>query len=133
MKEREKALEEVKRMNPNAENIHVVNMHPDFLGGTLYVVGFDHDGGNWHNYVHADDSGFHLTKNEALLISMTSKKHKQGSLLDSIGGVAGIIRLAITGAIIYLLTQNPRYEIPQVLSAAPTAILGFYFGSQIKR
>lgn len=103
MDDREKALEEVKRLNPNADNYHIVNVHPDFLNGTLYVVGFDQNDGSWHNYVHSDESGFHVTKNEALLISMISKKHKQSSLLESLGGVAGLIGLAITGAIIYLL------------------------------
>lgn len=133
MEERDKAIEEVKKINPKAIDFHIVNVHSDFMDGNLYVVGFEDEGSTYHNYVHIDEHGAHLSKNEALLISMVSKKYKRVSILDSLGGVAGIIGLAITGAIIYLLIENPRYEIPQVLSAALTTILGFYFGSQVKK
>lgn len=133
MNDVEKVLEQVRLLNPRSDSLHVVNLHKDFLGGALYVIGFERDGDQFHNFVFLDKDELHVAKNDALLISMISKRYKKETLLDSLGGVAGIIGLAVTATIIYLLINNPLAEIPQILSAALTTILGFYFGSQTTR
>jgi hypothetical protein len=52
------------------------------------------------------------------------------SRLLAIGGVAGVIAIMITAAILYRYIENgPAEQIPEVLSHALTTILGFYFGS----
>jgi hypothetical protein len=55
------------------------------------------------------------------------------ALLDRIlatGGIAGVIALMISSAILYrYLKFGPGEQIPDVLSHAFTTILGFYFGA----
>ena len=133
MDEREAIIEEVRKMTPDSGNYRIQNVHPDFLGGTLYVVGFDHNDEPFHNYVFSSKSGLHLSKNEALLLSWISKKTKSKNWLEHIGGIAGVIGLLITICIIYIVIWQPDREIPDILSGALTIILGFYFGTHINR
>jgi hypothetical protein len=53
--------------------------------------------------------------------------------LLSVGGIAGLIALAITISICARYIQYGSEEIPQVLTYALTTILGFYFGTGIAR
>ncbi|MBI5558319.1 MAG: hypothetical protein HY885_11845 [Deltaproteobacteria bacterium] len=133
MDERQKALEEVRNLSPDATNFHIVNLHPDFFDGTLYVVGFEEGDKIFHNYVFVNSSGCHLSKNEALLLSMVAKKSKKSHVIELLGGISGIIGLIVTLTIVYIVVRDPKAEIPQILSTALTAILGFYFGSKSSR
>ena len=48
----------------------------------------------------------------------------------AVGGIAGVIAVMITAAILYRYVSNgPSEPIPEILSHALTTILGFYFGS----
>lgn len=48
----------------------------------------------------------------------------------AVGGIAGVIALLITLAILFRYVQHgPGEQIPEVLSHALTTILGFYFGT----
>ncbi|MDP2227473.1 MAG: hypothetical protein Q8J78_08365 [Moraxellaceae bacterium] len=133
MNARERAIEEVKNVNPKATNCTITNVHYDFLDGTLFVVGFESEGNAFHNYVFVDSKSCHISKNEALLISMISKKSKKYDVLEALGGMSGIIGLIITVTIAYLVIRDPSAEVPPILSAALTAILGFYFGSKTQK
>ena len=133
MEYKEKAIEEVKKITSDARNYKIVNAHPDFMNGVLYVVGFDTDEGNFHNYVYINKNEVYLAKNEALLLSWVSKKAKSLSLLEQLGGVAGIIGLVITLVIAFLVIARPEAEVPKELWAALTAILAFYFGSRVSK
>jgi hypothetical protein len=53
--------------------------------------------------------------------------------LLSVGGIAGLIALAITISICTRYVQNGAEEIPQVLTYALSTILGFYFGTGVAR
>ena len=53
--------------------------------------------------------------------------------LLSVGGIAGLIAIAITISICTRYVQNGAEEIPQVLTYALTTILGFYFGTGVAR
>ncbi|QGX40890.1 hypothetical protein [Permianibacter aggregans] len=133
MEYKEKAIEEVRRITSDAKNCRIVNVHPDFMNGTLYVVGFDTDEGKFHNYVYVHKNEIYLAKNEALLLSWISKKTRGLSLLEQIGGSAGIIGLIITLTIVFLVIFRPEAEVPKELWAALTAVLAFYFGSKVAK
>lgn len=115
----------------------VVNHHPDFLSGSLYVVGFKNSNGeSLSNYVYIQGDEVTVCKNPAMLNEMVSRKSRKTgvvSFIESIGGVAGIIGLLITCTIIFLLVRNPEANVPQALSAALTTILGFYFGTKASK
>jgi hypothetical protein len=67
------------------------------------------------------------------LVARKSKKTGATLVLESIGGIAGIIGLIITLTIVWLLIKDPKAEVPQLLSAALTTILGFYFGTKTNK
>ncbi len=127
------AIEEVQNANPGAHKFHITNTHKDFLEGTLYEVAFMENEQSWHNYVYHDSTGLHLAKNASVLIPLISKKAPKHGWIDSIGGITGVLALIITCTIAYLVIWAPSIEIPDTFSAALTTILGFYFGSQVKK
>ncbi len=49
----------------------------------------------------------------------------------SLGAIAGIIAIMVTLTLCYLIAVQGVKDPPQILSAALTAILGFYFGSKV--
>lgn len=112
----------------------VINHHSDYLNGALYVVEFNSkDGKSLFNYVYIEGSEVTVCKNPALLNEMVARKSRKSgfsSVMESLGGVSGVIGLIVTLTIVYLLVHDPKAEIPQILSTALTAILGFYFGSK---
>lgn len=115
----------------------VINHHPEFLDGSLYVIGFnDAIGESLSNYVYIQGEEITVCKNPALLNELVSRKSRKtgiAAFIESIGGVAGIIGLLITCTIIGLLVRNPEGSVPQVLSAALTTILGFFFGTKVNK
>ncbi|WP_028863316.1 hypothetical protein [Psychromonas aquimarina] len=132
------AISASKNLTSNDGNGHrVVNHHPEYLNGQLYVIAFEHvDGETYHNYVYIESGKTTVCKNPALLNELVSRKSKKAGLesfISNIGGVAGIIGLIITLTIVWLVVKDPYIPIPQVLSAALTTILGFYFGSKVKK
>jgi hypothetical protein len=53
-----------------------------------------------------------------------------GTVLTA-GGISGVIALVITTAISVRYMKNGPEKIPEVLSAALTTIIGFYFGTAV--
>jgi len=49
----------------------------------------------------------------------------------SVGGIAGLIAIIITVSICIRYVQNGAEEIPDVLTHALMAIIGFYFGAGV--
>lgn len=133
MEESEKAIEKVRKITPDADKYKIINMYPDFMQGSLYVVGFEVDEGSFHNFVFINGKEIYVARNDALLLSWISKKSKRLNFLEQIGGVAGIIGLVITLAIIFLVVTKPGEGVPNELWAAFTAVLAFYFGSKTSR
>jgi hypothetical protein len=118
-------------------NHRVINHHIEFLDGSLYVVEFDSkEDKKLVNYVYIEGSDITVCKNPALLNELVARKSKKTGatlVLESIGGIAGIIGLIITLTIVWLLIKDPKAEVPQLLSAALTTILGFYFGTKTNK
>lgn len=134
----ERAVKASKALSSSEESGHrVINHHTEYLNGQLYVVGFEDDEGEtFTNFVYIENDDVSVCKNPALLnelVARNSKKSGIASFIGSVGGVAGIIGLIITLAIVWLLINDPKVEVPQVLSAALTTILGFYFGSKVNK
>ncbi|MGZ5018482.1 MAG: hypothetical protein ACXV8U_22170 [Methylobacter sp.] len=131
----EKAIKASKEVSSGEGDGHkVINHHPDYLNGALYVVEFKaNNGKSLSNYVYIEGSEVTVCKNPALLNEMVARKSRKTgfpSVMDSLGGISGVIGLIVTVTIVYLLVRDPKAEIPQILSTALTAILGFYFGSK---
>lgn len=132
-----KAIEAASNLSSHeGAGFKVINHHPEYLDGSLYVVGFnDANGERLSNYVYIQGDDITVCKNPSLLNEFVSRKsRKKGitALVDSIGGIAGIIGLLITCTIIFLIVNNPDANVPQILSAALTTILGYFFGTQAK-
>lgn len=135
MNEIELAIDASMNLSADGDEYHVINHHSEFLEGSLYVVAFKMGDEEKHNFVYMESGVPSVFKNQALLNEFVARKtRKKGfvAVLESIGGIAGIIGIIITLAIVYLVVKSPDAEIPQVLSGALTAILGFYFGSKSK-
>ncbi len=131
----EKTVQESKKLSSHEGDGHkVINHHSDYLKGSLYVVGFKTaDGEERSNFVYIEGNDVTVCKNQALLNEMVARKSRKvglSSLIEDFGGVAGIIGLMITVTIVYILINDPKAEVPQILSAALTTILGFYFGTK---
>ncbi|MES9926070.1 MAG: hypothetical protein ABW152_18490 [Candidatus Thiodiazotropha endolucinida] len=136
MDESEKAIDAAMNVTSEGDEYHVINYHPEFLSGELYVVGFETDDGPKNVFVYMEKGKPIVCKNQALLNELVARKSKKTgfqSVLESLGGIAGVIGVLITVTIIYIVLRDPKAEIPQVLSAALTTILGFYFGSKINK
>ena len=134
----EKAIEAAQGVSAHEGQDHtIINHHPEFLDGSLYVVGFkDENDESKTVYVYIEGKKVTVCKNQALLNEMVARKtQKKGIayIIESFGGVAGFIGLAITGTIIYMFFNDPKVEIPQILSGALTTILGYYFGTQTNK
>jgi hypothetical protein len=57
-----------------------------------------------------------------------------GKVLEASGGVAGLLAVMITGAIIYQYVRygGQNFDIPTPLATALGTVLGFYFGGKTK-
>jgi hypothetical protein len=57
-----------------------------------------------------------------------------GKIIEASGGVAGLLAVMITGAIIYQYVKfgGQKFEIPSPLATALGTVLGFYFGGKTK-
>lgn len=135
MNDHERAVKAAKELSSHEGEGHkIINQHSEYLNGSLYVVGFEKkDGEQLVNYVYIEGSEITVCKNPSLLNELVSRKSKKPAIvlaIETLGGMAGIIGLVITGTIVYILAVNPTAEVPQILSAALTTILGFYFGSK---
>jgi hypothetical protein len=51
----------------------------------------------------------------------------------TVGGIAGVIALAITITICYRYAMHGPEEIPQILTYSLTTIIGFYFGTGVAK
>ena len=69
-------------------------------------------------------------------LAMTSSLDRIMEFLNnilSVGGIAGLIGLGISGTICARYLQYGSEDIPQVLTYSLTTIIGFYFGTGVSR
>jgi len=131
----EKAVKASKELSSHEGDGHcVINHHTEYLKGSLYIIGFkSSEGKEFKNFVYIEGDEVTVCKNPAILNEFVARKSQKSDFrntIEALGGVAGIIGLIITITIVWLVINNPDAKIPQILSAALTSILGFYFGSK---
>jgi hypothetical protein len=108
----------------------------DFYGGTLVIVRFLIDGQDVQNNVFFDREGrtgvFYRTEDLAKALSGRKALGTFSRFLEDTG-ITGFIAALITLTIVYLVIKDPTTNIPEVLSNALTIIIGFYFGTKVKK
>lgn len=84
-------------------------------------------------------SPLHFDNSEEFIVWYAGKRSKEhasfwGKVLDASGGVAGLLAVMITGAIVweYLKLGGKNFDIPTPLATALGTVLGFYFGGKTK-
>lgn len=123
------------------KSIQVRTRLKSFLDGRLYFVYYqlDHEAKEKLIYAYLKGDDVILINNVDELATVMSAYspesggHKLLKDVFSLGSVAGFIAVLITLTICYLVAYRGVEKPPEVLSAALTAILGFYFGSQVAR
>jgi hypothetical protein len=108
-----------------------------FLDGTLYFVYYKPTQNTQelllYAYLKGDD--VIIINNIEELAKVMSVYRPASKLADvfSLGAVAGIIAILITLTICGLIVLKGVTDPPQILSAALSSILGFYFGSKVSK
>jgi hypothetical protein len=132
-------IEDVKALNPNAENFLIIFVQPEFLEGRLYVVQFQtkerkEEHATIQNFVYmVGKKIIYTATNTALLVELVSRKGRKLSAFGvflQVGGIAGIIAILLTMTICSLYLWSDK-EVPALLSTTLTTIIGFYFGTKV--
>jgi hypothetical protein len=131
----ERAVAAVKADDEDARNVRAGPIVHDFLGGDLVFVFFDYEGeddGSNEYYVHlrADRSRIYYYSTD---LARAVVQHKPDHYQILRAGAPLLLALLITGTICYLAIARTPSDIPEILGAALTAILGFYFGSYVTK
>ncbi len=137
----ERALMAVKDSLPSIDpdNIRVRAKVKNFLDGMLFFVYYrrGQDAREYLLYVYVKKDDVILINTIEELAKVMSvyrpEQSRYAALKDalSVGAVAGVIAILITITICYIVIYKNVQSPPEVLSAALTAILGFYFGSKV--
>ena len=113
----------------------------DFLGGDLVVIyvtykpdsdGTPPDPADDEFYVHFSGTSMYVYE-YAIDMARAVASHRPSfwQLVVRSGTIPGVIAIFITITICYMALAGTSEKIPQVLGAALTTILGFYFGSRV--
>ena len=118
-------------------DVHINDRIPHFFRGALYIVSiFDAQDEEHENYVYA--VGEDLRRYDDLM-QLGADVGKSSPLADILQkafqfvGISGIIAILITATICYLIVSRPDPKIPELLANSLTLILGFYFGTTVRR
>jgi hypothetical protein len=128
----ERATKKVQEVHPGASELAVRGIVPEFFGGSVVLVNYktdrDRDGRDivFLNR-HREDL---YTSTEAFVRAFAGRQRPSYLFLEI---VSGAIAILVTLTICYLVIRQPSGQVPEVLSAALTMILGFYFGSQVAK
>jgi hypothetical protein len=134
----QKAIEAVKRDQPDGQNFWVPYVfQDDFYGGTLVIVRFQsEDGQDVQNNVFFDRDHklgvYYRTEDLAKALSGRKSLSPLSRFLQDTG-ITGFIAVLITMTIVYLVVKDPAGKIPEVMTNALGVILGFYFGTKVKK
>jgi hypothetical protein len=122
----------------NVREIQINDRLMRFFHGSLYVVSiYDANNEEHENYVYAD--GDELRRYDDLRqlggnIGASSRFTETLYEIFQFVGISGIIAIVITVTICWLvLTRGSGYLVPDHLANALYSILGFYFGTTVRR
>lgn len=120
------AKEAVSRMDTDIKDIKLTHAER-FFAGTVIVLDYLIREQKRRDYVYYDDSGavIHSQNFEAFLKSF-AEKSDQG-LISMLYLFGGVLALIVVCTVCYLAITTGK--VPDVLSAAVTTILGFFFGT----
>jgi hypothetical protein len=120
------AKDTVSRMDADIKDIKLAHAER-FFGGTVIVLDYLVREQKRRDYVYYDDDGavIHSQNFEAFLKSFAEKSDQ--SLTTMLYLFGGVLALIVVGTVCYLAITTGK--VPDVLSAAVTTILGFFFGT----
>ena len=134
-----KAVTDVQQMRGTID-LHVRSKIECFGGRLVVVAGkFADDKARFENYIFFNGDNWEHMYNTIEVVKRLDQGIGDPALLRAfrslfgVGAVSGIIALAMTAAIIIILSRHPEAHVPDILANALTTILGFYFGSQVNR
>lgn len=130
----EKVIEAIQQRHPKERDCSISRVIPDFLNGKLYVVDVLDGDRRSENFVYFmnDVQASFLTMDE--LANWVS--HRGSAVtFEGITATIAILIVLLIGAVVIVGLMNPatKIEVPEILGHALTTILGFYFGSQVKK
>jgi hypothetical protein len=121
----------------NVRDVQINERLPHFFRGALYNVSiYDADNEEHENYVYA--VGEELRRYDDLR-QLGADVGKSSPLAETVQkafqfvGISGVIAIIITATICYLIVSRPDPKIPELLANSLTLILGFYFGTTVRR
>ena len=121
----------------NVRDVQINDRLPRFFRGALYIVSiYDANNEEHENYVYV--VGDELWRYDDLR-QLGADVGKSSPLAETLQrafqfvGISGVIAIIITATICYLVMTRPDPKIPELLANALTLILGFYFGTTVRR
>lgn len=120
------ARETVAKTDPEVKDLKVTHAER-FFSGMVVVIDYVLREQKRRDYVYFDDAGaeIHSQNFEAFLKSFADKSDQTLTLL--LYSLGGLLAIAVVGTVCYLAASGAK--IPDVLGAAVTTILGFFFGT----
>jgi hypothetical protein len=121
----------------NVRNVQIDDRLMRFFHGSLYVVSvYDANNEEHENYVYAN--GDELRRYDDLRqlggnIGASSRFTETLQQTFQFVGISGVIAIIITVTICWLVLSRSEYTIPEPLANALSLILGFYFGTTVRR
>jgi hypothetical protein len=124
----------------NVQEIQINERLPRFFRGTLYIVSiYDAERREHLNYVYKQGNDLFRYDSLEQVGTAIGKSPSVAVLLHDFfqfAGISGLVAIIITITICYLAIQHGSqkdYQIPEILKNALAIILGFYFGSAMKK
>jgi hypothetical protein len=123
--------------NANVNDVHINERLPHFFRGALYIVSIidavneEHEnnvyvvGEELWRYDDLRQLGAHVAKGSLLAETLQN--------IFQFGVITGVIAIIITATICYQIVSQPHPEIPELLGHSLTLILGFYFGTTVRK
>jgi hypothetical protein len=121
----------------NVNNVHINDRLPHFFRGSLYVVSiFDAQEKEHENYVYVVGEDSRRYDDLSQLGADVGRSSPVAETLQKafqFVGISGVIAIIITATICYLIVSRPDPKIPELLAHSLTLILGFYFGTTVRK
>lgn len=121
----------------NVRDVQINDRLPRFFRGALFVVSiYDASNVEHENYVYA--LGEELRRYDDLS-KLGADVGRSSALAETLQGgfqfvgISGVIAIIITATICYLVVTRVDPKIPDLLANALTLILGFYFGTTVRK
>ncbi|TWF54900.1 hypothetical protein [Neorhizobium alkalisoli] len=131
------ALQAISRYDPQAQQVNIYAIVPEFGGGVMMLAEFTNKSSNGqrHEYfVHVKDGTAWVYSDYAMAMRVGSKQADVIAKIVSADFVTAIVTVMLVGSFIFLALDEARAqtEATKMLATALTTVLGFWFGRQTK-